>query len=355
MHNPYKFLTLALLLQWASLVLIGCGYFLFSFRLFLIKRTRKQQQRELKKLLEIVLRKEAKFNLKQLPKKYIKVACLLPVMEELKKQQPGSYWPVIESILLDDFLLPQARMLTNKVKFTERLLAVRVFLLDTKPRDEAHILRLLKDTIPLVRHEAILCAVRLGSKLLVNQLIDSMAGEARFAKYVYKDALREASEGVFSNIKERLLTEKNDKKRIVCMQLLAFKEDDAIVNYIGHDKYSPDMEVRIAVAKVLGFCSQPASVQMLTDLLKDKYWEVRAAAAKALGQLKAEQAILDLTQSLKDSRWWVRMHSAAALLNLGNEGLAVLKSQDPQRDRFAYEMAQYVIKHGEIKGVGVAS
>jgi hypothetical protein len=50
-----------------------------------------------------------------------------------------------------------------------------------------------------------------------------------------------------------------------------------------------------------------------------------------------------LAQALRDPSWWVRLRAGLTLRRLGAPGIDILGQTDPDEDRFAFEMAQYVL------------
>ncbi|MEM4251384.1 MAG: HEAT repeat domain-containing protein [Candidatus Bathyarchaeia archaeon] len=88
--------------------------------------------------------------------------------------------------------------------------------------------------------------------------------------------------------------------------------------------------------------------QLLLAALSDKNWEIRAVAAKALGQIGNLEAIPKLTEALTDEAWWVRHNSAQALTRMGQPGIAALRAQLDQEDRFAREIAKQVLEELQL-------
>lgn len=91
-------------------------------------------------------------------------------------------------------------------------------------------------------------------------------------------------------------------------------------------------------------------LDLILNCLSDKDWPVRAVAAKALGQLQQEQSIPALTRSLTDEAWWVRHNAAHSLAMLGTNGLAELRTQTLNPDRFARDIAKQVLEELQLDG-----
>lgn len=99
-------------------------------------------------------------------------------------------------------------------------------------------------------------------------------------------------------------------------------------------------DVRLAAARALGVLASREHRDAIVARLHDEDWRVRAQAARALGRLEARESIAELRGALSDPSWWVRRHAAYALLELGDEGLAVLReAEQGHADRYARDIA----------------
>jgi HEAT repeat protein len=107
---------------------------------------------------------------------------------------------------------------------------------------------------------------------------------------------------------------------------------------------SANMEIRVATATCLRNFPHPQATNALRRLLTDRSWQVRARAAASLGAVGAAEAIDDLLLSLCDPNWWVRLRSAIALRLVGPAGIAALERVDGRVDRYAFDMAHYVLE-----------
>lgn len=78
-------------------------------------------------------------------------------------------------------------------------------------------------------------------------------------------------------------------------------------------------------------------------LLGDAAWQVRAQSAAGLGATGAVRAAESLRSALNDKSWWVRLRAALSLRRLGPVGAEILRRVTPEEDRYAYEMARYIL------------
>ncbi len=350
MSNPHRWLTVFFLFQWGIMLLVGFVYFFINLAVFKKRRKREDAKTQLIVLLEDILKKQIPYVAKNLPKKYAQVACLTPCIEHMDKiYSSHSSWHNLRLTLMEDYLLLRARLMTKSFSYTQRMWAVRIFLLDPKPRDETFIKILLKDPVSIIRQEAVVAAVRIGSKGLVDQMIDTMTEEAPFAKFPYRDAMAVAGEDVFRWVRERLLVENDEAKKVSCWLLLGVKEDQRIAQCAGKDLFSPNKELRIAVVKALAVCPGEEAASMLISCLEDPQWEIRAAAAKSLGSMNDKRATAPLGRAIRDKNWWVRFNSAQTLSIMGEQ--EILRRQTLELDRYAYEASQFALKHTELRDV----
>ncbi len=116
------------------------------------------------------------------------------------------------------------------------------------------------------------------------------------------------------------------------------------------DNDSVDMRARAIRAIAAVGIETNDELDLILDKLTDKEWPVRAVAAKALGQLQQEQAIPTLTRALTDEAWWVRHNAAHSLAMLGVNGLAELRTQTLNPDRFARDIAKQVLEELQSDG-----
>ena len=72
-------------------------------------------------------------------------------------------------------------------------------------------------------------------------------------------------------------------------------------------------------------------------------WQVRAQAATALGVIGAREAARPLFRVLGDPSWWVRLRAGMAMRLIGEPGIQMLEGLRQQDDRYAADMARYVL------------
>jgi hypothetical protein len=92
-----------------------------------------------------------------------------------------------------------------------------------------------------------------------------------------------------------------------------------------------------------GKSGDPQSAPVVIDRLNDSAAQVRQAAAHALGRLKCWQTAPAVARLLEDPVWTVRQEAALALRSFGAPGILLLRRSLANPDRFAGDMARYVL------------
>lgn len=210
----------------------------------------------------------------------------------------------------------------------------------------AHLLlvhRLLEDDAPAVRLAVATAIERLPSPALAAALL----GRAARSPVVERNHLVEILAGshtlVLPVMIERLTAPQDEDTTRVLLDLASRVGFAALLPYIIPLTSSPALEIRVAAATCLRNFPHPQSSGALRRLLTDDEWEVRARAAASLGAIGAVEAIGDLVVTLGDPNWWVRLRSAIALRLIGPAGRDALGRVDRAYDRFAHDMARYVL------------
>ena len=71
---------------------------------------------------------------------------------------------------------------------------------------------------------------------------------------------------------------------------------------------------------------------------------MKVAALGCLGKLNAKSVISNIADCLSDSEWWVRITAGQVLKSMGDDGIRILNEQTPAKDKFAYDVAQSLLK-----------
>jgi HEAT repeat protein len=210
----------------------------------------------------------------------------------------------------------------------------------------AHLLlvhRLLEDRAPAVRLAVATAIERLPSPGLASALLERAVRSPTVEGRHLVELLAESHTLVLPVMIDRLSTPQDEDTTRVLLDLSSRLGFTSLLPYIVPHASSPSLEIRVAAATCLRHFPHPQTSGALRRLLTDDAWEVRARAAASLGAIGAIEAIGDLVVSLGDPNWWVRLRSAIALRLVGPPGRDALERIEPSHDRFAHDMARYVL------------
>jgi len=281
----------------------------------------------------------------------------LPTLEKLNKNYSENIdWLFLLDELLDNHILPLAREQATSLWWTKRNWALRALSLSPRKKDETLFLNFLMDPIAHNRFAAIKPLIKIGSKSSQNIIIELMKKENRHTQAVYIEMMKIGGEQLFQTIRERLKNDPSPDAKRVCIDILSESLEQSDLFIIKQSISSTDKALRLTAIRCLGKFEVHHSTQILLKFLEDDEWEVRSLAAKFLGIRQAYQAIPNLLKNTSDRSWWVRMNSVSALNKMGYSGQNALETITPEKDRYAYEMVQYVhaieFNHEEIQNKG---
>lgn len=224
-----------------------------------------------------------------------------------------------------------------------RLAAARSLAVVGLADDAPLIRRLLTDRRPAVRVAAASSVARVSEPWLVRTVFEMATAN----KAVVRGHLLEMLSRDRAGLEELLLAELNDssdRTRLrIALELAGRIAAPSLLDLVLFHASNPHLEVRIAATRSLGSFPHPQSAILLVGLLRDPRWEVRTQAASSLGSIGATEACDVLRDAMRDANWWVRLRAALALRVLGREGVRRLRSLEPDDDKFAFEMAEYVL------------
>jgi len=236
-----------------------------------------------------------------------------------------------------------------------RLAAARLLATIGDERDVPCAVRLLGDRHPGVRLAAVQLVRRLPNPELLETFLDHAIQAPRVARQHYFDTLAAVRALIVPILLRRLGAPGSayEMRAILTLagQMASPELLDPLFAYVG----SPSADARTQVARALGRYPDPRARDALLALLGDPVWEVRTQAAASLGAIHALEARDRLGQALSDENWWVRLRAAIALRQLGATGLEVLRQVRGGADRFADEMAAYMLGLSDDAVAGYAA
>lgn len=289
------------------------------------------------------------------PEKAKKMNVLLPLIKKFDANVNNPSWKNLKIKIGKEILHDLAKKNANRRKWQCRFLAAECFKIYAEDQDQEFLIKLIKDKYPLVTLNASVTAVKLGTPGLINALIDRMSQERRLTLTMFLLLFENTTNEIYPIISDRLDKEKNPFVRTSCYKILQKLPATRKIENFQDDLNSNNLELKLSALHYISYAQNKNAISSLTKMLKDKEWEVSSASVRLLGDLGAVEAINEISPMLKNSEWWVRLNAALALKKLGNEGMNVLKLQNPSKDKFAYEVAQHVLQcddEGKIKNDG---
>ncbi len=240
----------------------------------------------------------------------------------------------------------RARDWTRSPLWWRRLAAAQLLARVGDEEDLSCLIGLLRDPHPAPASAALLAARRFPAAAFVEPLLDLILGRTPGAlgrrehvQLVLVDTGRE----LVGPLLARLRRVEDEKGRVALLQLAGRLGRPELREEIASNLAGGGLEVRINAARALAGLPKAGSVAPLRAALEDPAWQVRAQAAAALGRLEARTAAGDLVRALSDPSWWVRLRAGLALRQLGWKGERLLDSLTDDRDRYARDMARYVL------------
>lgn len=103
-------------------------------------------------------------------------------------------------------------------------------------------------------------------------------------------------------------------------------------------------EMKITCLRALANIGGDTSGTMTRSCLTDQDWRVRAVAAKGVQERHGSQTIQVLAELLGDQHYTVRLNAAVTLGTLGETGRVLLLQQADSSDRFARDVARFVLE-----------
>jgi hypothetical protein len=247
--------------------------------------------------------------------------------------------------ILELILKPIANKYKDSHFWYERYITTQCLKYDLYLIEPLWIKKLILDDILIVSLNITESILDINDSHYVDIIIDHYSQGRHMQQSLFSAAFnRHITNDIMQTIYNRLSYEKNDYVRIFCYRALTKISFCAkLPEFIYQDLNSNNKDLVIAGLKFLSRCNRKYSLPIIRSHLKNPIWQIRAASAKLIGRLNDALAAPTLAVLLKDNEWWVRINSAVALSQLGEEGLAFLKAQTYDDDKYAYDVAQNVL------------
>ena len=308
------------------------------------KRDRRMQADRLARVLRDLLEGKVGVDVFRAELDCIHGNVVVSVLHQYAAQVGGEPWDwVVEAVRQSDwfngFLDPRARSRF----WWKRLVAARLLAIVGRGEDLAYARALIADRHPAIKVAGIQVVRRIRDASLLEVVLDeALSAQPVVRRYLF-DTLVSVRQILVPVLAERIENAETieELRALITLggELAAVELYDRLLSYVDHE----GLEIRVAVARALGSYPHPRSEATLIAFLRDEVWQVRTQAASSLGLIRAAGARDALREVLNDSNWWVRLRAAVALRQLGLEGTHVLTDAQKGADRFAEEMARYVL------------
>ena len=276
---------------------------------------------------------------------------LLRALETIDEEGIGGDELDVGRVLRDTRAFRRVGAASNSVLWWRRQTAAQLLARVGRPdEDQPLLLDLLHDPHPAVSTAALLACRQLGWPGLVEPLL-GVAGEEgpghRGEEELLQETLAALEADVVPPLLARLKRDPSPAREITLLRIAGALGDRRLRPHVSERLRDGGLEVRIQAARTLAALGSSRAAPDLLRALEDPAWQVRTQAARALARLEAREAAPDLQRALSDPSWWVRLRAALALRRLGPGGREALERMNPSVDRYAAEMADYVLSLDE--------
>ena len=255
---------------------------------------------------------------------------------------PGDRWRHLAAALRGHLWARIVRSNAKSGRWWKRLEAARFFAVAATPEDTSSVLTLLHDANPAVHIAAVATLERVESAALTTAALERLPRLAPTVGAYYAGMLRR-SRPVVVQLLLKMLQRTDDPALPRLVEFAARLNEPALRESLTGLGAHPNPEVRVQAARGVGAFPHPASIAVLTRLVRDDAWAVRAQAVRSLGMI-ADRATLPLVRdALRDPEWWVRIRAGLALTRFGGVGRDVLLQNEHGADQGARDMARLVL------------
>jgi hypothetical protein len=192
---------------------------------------------------------------------------------------------------------------------------------------------------------------------IMNQVLKSpFFKSSKFNEYVYCNIIRSlretGQEEVFVQFLESLITDAAMpvalKKDIIeaCGSAQCYAAREVILRFF--ERYHDVSQMRIVCIRALARIGSTFLTEIVRSCLSDPDWRVRAVAARN-GWLCSFDVVDELAECVTDANYHVRVNAAVSLSHMGLRGHAALSALRHSRDRFARDVAGYIMQEAEVR------
>lgn len=265
------------------------------------------------------------------------------VLQRLGSQVGGDVWEDLVVRVRTTRWFEQVKKRVHGRVWWRRLSATHALAMVAEPMDLPLIETLVHDKNPVVRLATVATLKRVQNAMLLDAALELADTTQTVVRRYLLEMLTQSPSLDLAVIADRIDHPTSMRQLRILLDLVAELGVPGFLDHVLPHAESPDLEVRIAVVRTLGEFPHPHSEAALLNLLTDSAWQVRAQAAASLGSTGAVGAASALREALTDRSWWVRLRAALSLRRLGPIGAEILLAVSPDEDKYAHEMARYVL------------
>jgi hypothetical protein len=338
MNISYRIAEIILIFEF-SLITLVIFLSIASKIISYIKEKNEQQIRDnIHNYLKLLTKANKQFDPQQFPRRWQRLKLLLFSLHELDIQK--DHWKKIKQDLIHSIILPLARKAARSHKWVSQFYAAQGFELYAGKEEDLLIAKLICSEVPLIRVAALRAALKCGSEIALNAIINQIQHQPYLTQSVYLQAFTEAPLTSKPFITRYLKSASSPSIRLTCYRILLNYLPSKIDWDITSDINSKNKAIKLVALKLLAYWSPLSAAPILAEQLKDEYWETKVVVLHALGYLPAQEIIPQIIECLQDSNWWVRLNAAQALKNLGEQGEHTLMSH---QDLKTLEVVRHVL------------
>jgi len=200
-----------------------------------------------------------------------------------------------------------------------------------------------RDTIEDVRLFAVRALCEMNDTRGLRLMFEAMEDAPHWTPERVAEAILAIGPAASIAVREQLKETDNLEARLLLIGLSGLLRDVEAVDILLDLSTASDKDIRSAAARALGSIGDPASLENLSEALRDPEWEVRAEAARALGLLQAPDSIGALGEAMNDLRLEVRYKAAWALCQAGERGRELLQAVSESGDSLAAGIATQIL------------
>lgn len=285
--------------------------------------------------------KNSHFNSSAILKQCKNIMSAYEAYEELNLSASAD-WKSCAQKFVNQVLTPLAKKKYNNRSWVSRYYSAKIFSI-SDIECESQILSLLKDRVKIVNFEAIRAGGVKATQKICDALINIIAGNRRKSYGLYFYLLPEISEEIPDFVYQRLQSENNPYVRSICYSLLLKYRSPLALRAVDADYQSDIVDLKIEAIKYMATFDKARFEQKIKDMVSSQYWQAKVVMLQQMRKLEMKDQSNIVKELLSDKVWWVRLNAALTLKAFGEVGIAILKAISSQDDKFAFEIAKYVL------------